>query len=168
MTPRGALVSCCPLPTELGPEPVLLERPEGVIATAPLRFTPIRSSRYTLQASPTSRDLLSSLQARAKELRLELLNSERLKAHFEAHPGDLALLRHDKPLHRAPPPAHLKHLPAYLQDPATAAVQQDGSTKRGVHDRLNFQVQVPSFRCRRTGTCVSARTKERLGMKHSS
>lgn len=35
-------------------------------------------------------------QARAKELRLELLNSERLKAHFEAHPGDLALLRHDK------------------------------------------------------------------------
>jgi hypothetical protein len=41
-------------------------------------------------------------QARAKELRLELLNSERLKAHFEAHPGDLALLRHDKVI---PPPS---------------------------------------------------------------
>lgn len=39
------------------------------------------------------------VQARAKELRLELLNSERLKAHFEAHPGDLALLRHDKVPH---------------------------------------------------------------------
>lgn len=75
--------------------------------------------------------VIPSIQARAKELRLELLNSSRLKAHFEAHPGDLALLRHDKPLHRAPPPAHLKHLPAYLKDPDTAAVQQDGSTRRG-------------------------------------
>lgn len=27
------------------------------------------------------------LQARAKELRAELLNSKRLEAHFEAHPG---------------------------------------------------------------------------------
>ena len=31
--------------------------------------------------------LPAALQARAKELRLELLNSERLKAHFEDHPG---------------------------------------------------------------------------------
>ncbi len=38
------------------------------------------------------------LQARAKELRLELLNSKRLQAHFEEHPADLALLKHDKPL----------------------------------------------------------------------
>ena len=29
----------------------------------------------------------AAVQARAKELRLELLNSERLKAHFEDHPG---------------------------------------------------------------------------------
>ena len=30
---------------------------------------------------------LAAVQARAKELRLELLNSERLKTHFEDHPG---------------------------------------------------------------------------------
>ena len=57
-------------------------------------------------------------QARAKELRLELLNSQRLRAHFEEHPGDLALLKHDKPLARTAVPAHLKHLPAYLRDVA--------------------------------------------------
>ena len=28
------------------------------------------------------------MQARAKELRLELLNSQRLKAFFEEHPGE--------------------------------------------------------------------------------
>ena len=70
-------------------------------------------------------------QARAKELRLELLNSERLTAHFEAHPGDLALLRHDKQLSRAAPPAHLRRLPAYLRDPATAPVKQDPALRAG-------------------------------------
>ena len=63
-------------------------------------------------------------QARAKELRLELLNSERLQSHFEAHPDDLALLQHDKPLHRTAPAAHLKHIPAYLKDPTVHAAKQ--------------------------------------------
>lgn len=76
-------------------------------------------------------------QARAKELRLELLNSERLTAHFEAHPGDLALLRHDKQLGRGAPPAHLRHLPSYLRDPATAPVKQDPSLRRGVSGLLH-------------------------------
>lgn len=70
-------------------------------------------------------------QARAKEVRQELLNSERLAAHFEAHPGDLALLRHDGQLSRAAPPAHLRRLPAYLRDPATAPVKQDPALRRG-------------------------------------
>eukprot|EP00884_Botryococcus_braunii_P010881 jgi/Botrbrau1/19795/Bobra.0124s0043.1 len=65
-------------------------------------------------------DILRSLnkkvvrEARAKDLRLELLNSERLAAHFESHPGDLALLKHDKPLAKAAGGSHLKQLPAYL------------------------------------------------------
>lgn len=74
-------------------------------------------------------------QARAKELRLELLNSARLKAHFEEHPGDLALLKHDKPLSRTAPPAHLKHLPAYLRDPGAAnGASTAGNAGRGAHD----------------------------------
>ena len=58
------------------------------------------------------------VQARAKELRLELLNSKRLQAHFEEHPADLALLKHDKPLAKTAAASHLKHLPAYLRDAA--------------------------------------------------
>jgi hypothetical protein len=38
-------------------------------------------------------------------------------------------------LHRAPPPAHLKHLPAYLKDAGTQAVQQDSQRKGGVRLR---------------------------------
>ncbi len=46
---------------------------------------------------------------------MELLNSQRLAAHFEEHPGDLALLKHDRPLAKAAAPAHLRVLPAYLR-----------------------------------------------------
>lgn len=41
---------------------------------------------------------LDCLQARAKELKMELLNSQRLAAFFEEHPSDLNLLKHDRPL----------------------------------------------------------------------
>ncbi|PSC74391.1 DEAD-box ATP-dependent RNA helicase 16 [Micractinium conductrix] len=59
-------------------------------------------------------------EARAKELKNELLNSQRLAAFFEEHPADLNLLKHDKPLAAAgaaAAAAHLKHLPSYLRDP---------------------------------------------------
>lgn len=54
-------------------------------------------------------------EARSRELRSELLNSEKLKAHFEENPNDLAVLKHDKPLHKVPHAAHLKHIPSYLR-----------------------------------------------------
>ena len=76
--------------------------------------------------------MLPSLQARTKELRLELLNSERLQSHFEAHPDDLALLQHDKPLHRTAPAPHLKHIPLYLKDPSVHATKQ--TRTKGQHN----------------------------------
>ena len=46
---------------------------------------------------------------------MELINSQRLAAHFEQHPSDLALLKHDKALAKKPEAPHLKHLPSYLR-----------------------------------------------------
>ncbi|KAJ3381436.1 ATP-dependent DNA/RNA helicase [Entophlyctis sp. JEL0112] len=53
-------------------------------------------------------------EARLKELKQEILNSEKLKAHFEDNPKDLAALRHDKTIHPARIQPHLKHIPDYL------------------------------------------------------
>eukprot|EP00898_Chlorokybus_atmophyticus_P002015 jgi/Chlat1/2814/Chrsp187S00201 len=83
-------------------------------------------------------------EARAKELKLELLNSERLKTFFEDHPADRALLLHDTPLSKHPTAPELKQVPSYLQDPtasaAGAAVQSAeaaaGSRQRGLQTRL--------------------------------
>ena len=53
--------------------------------------------------------------ARRKELEDEILNSEKLRAHFEDNPRDLEVLRHDKTLispKRVQP--HMKYVPSYL------------------------------------------------------
>ncbi len=38
-------------------------------------------------------------EARLKEIKQEILNSDRLRAHFEDNPRDALALRHDKALH---------------------------------------------------------------------
>ncbi|RKP06596.1 hypothetical protein THASP1DRAFT_5499, partial [Thamnocephalis sphaerospora] len=53
-------------------------------------------------------------EARVKELKAEILHSEKLKAHFEDKPKDLAFLRHDRALHPARVQAHMKNVPKYL------------------------------------------------------
>ena len=53
-------------------------------------------------------------EARVKELKNELINSEKLKRFFEENPQDLASLRHDKELHPARIQSQLKNVPQYL------------------------------------------------------
>lgn len=53
-------------------------------------------------------------EARTRELRQELLKSEKLKRHFEENPAELHHLRHDGELRAARTQAHLKHIPDYL------------------------------------------------------
>ncbi|KAL8989954.1 MAG: hypothetical protein Q9177_001277 [Variospora cf. flavescens] len=53
-------------------------------------------------------------EARTRELRQEMLKSEKLKRHFEENPADLEHLKHDGVLRPARVQAHLKHIPDYL------------------------------------------------------
>ncbi|KAF4548298.1 ATP-dependent RNA helicase dbp9-like protein [Elsinoe fawcettii] len=53
-------------------------------------------------------------EARTKEIRQELMKSEKLKRHFEENPEDLEALRHDKETHTVRVQQHLKHVPEYL------------------------------------------------------
>lgn len=64
----------------------------------------------------TSRDIE---EARRQDIKNEILNSEKLKAHFEENPTDLDLLKHDKLLTNKSIPAHLRGVPEYLIDPTT-------------------------------------------------
>ncbi|KAF2087092.1 DEAD-domain-containing protein [Saccharata proteae CBS 121410] len=70
--------------------------------------------RYRLGDALRAVTTIAVREARTRELRQELLKSEKLKRHFEENPQDLQHLRHDGELHTARVQAHLKHVPEYL------------------------------------------------------
>ncbi|KAG5462192.1 MAG: P-loop containing nucleoside triphosphate hydrolase protein [Olpidium bornovanus] len=80
----------------------------------------VEGFRYRLEDAMRSVTRVAIREARVKELKAEILNSEKLKAHFEDKPRDLAFLRHDKALRPARVQPHLKHVPSYLMPKLSA------------------------------------------------
>jgi len=74
----------------------------------------VEAFRYRMEDALRSVTRSAIKEARVKELKTEILNSDRLKAHFEDNPLDLEYLRHDKPLHPTRIQSHMKHVPKYL------------------------------------------------------
>ncbi|KAJ8518549.1 hypothetical protein ONZ45_g4381 [Pleurotus djamor] len=85
----------------------------------------VEAFRYRMDDALRSVTRSAIKEARIKELKTEILTSEKLKAHFEDNPLDLEYLRHDKPLHPTRIQAHMKHVPKYLL-PRIAPVSTDG------------------------------------------
>ena len=70
--------------------------------------------RYRMNDALRAVTRIAIREARTRELRQELLKSEKLKRHFEEHPEDLSRLRHDNELRAARIQQHLRHIPEYL------------------------------------------------------
>ncbi|KAL3471926.1 P-loop containing nucleoside triphosphate hydrolase protein [Aspergillus californicus] len=70
--------------------------------------------RYRMSDALRAITRLSIQEARAREIRQELVKSEKLKRHFEENPEELKQLRHDGELRAARIQPHLKHIPEYL------------------------------------------------------
>ena len=70
--------------------------------------------RYRMSDALRAVTRLAVQEARAREIRQELVKSEKLKRHFEENPDDLRHLRHDGELRAARVQPHLKHVPDYL------------------------------------------------------
>ncbi|KAH8103835.1 DEAD-domain-containing protein [Cristinia sonorae] len=91
----------------------------------------VEAFRYRMEDALRSVTKSAIKEARIKELKTEILNSDKLKAHFEDNPHDLEYLRHDKPLHPTRVQSHMKHIPKYLL-PKIAAVQNEASSSSSV------------------------------------
>lgn len=70
--------------------------------------------RYRMNDALRAVTKVAIREARTRELRQELLKSEKLKRHFEENPDELHHLRHDGELRACRTQAHLKHVPDYL------------------------------------------------------
>ncbi|ODV88139.1 hypothetical protein CANARDRAFT_26300 [[Candida] arabinofermentans NRRL YB-2248] len=77
-------------------------------------FKQLENFRYRMEDSFRSITRAAVREARLKEIKMELIASEKLKRHFEENPQDLSTLRHDKDLSKVRTDQHLKRVPAYL------------------------------------------------------
>ena len=74
----------------------------------------VEAFRYRMDDALRAVTRVAIREARTRELREELMKSEKLKRHFEENPNDLHHLRHDGELRPARIQPHLKHIPEYL------------------------------------------------------
>ncbi|KAI8625247.1 ATP-dependent RNA helicase DBP9 [Xylariaceae sp. FL1651] len=70
--------------------------------------------RYRLNDALRAITKVAVREAQTREIRQELLKSEKLKRRFEENPAELHALRHDGQLRAARTQAHLKDVPDYL------------------------------------------------------
>ncbi|ETL94403.1 hypothetical protein L917_07620 [Phytophthora nicotianae] len=78
-------------------------------------------------------------EAQLADVKKEMLNSERLAAHFQANPRDLNMLEHDKVVGSAPVQPHLATIPDYLvpvelQPPAPARTKKKHNKRQRLAD----------------------------------
>ena len=74
----------------------------------------VEAFRYRMGDALRAVTRIAVREARTRELRQELVKSEKLKRHFEENPQDLQHLRHDTELRAARVQSHMKHVPEYL------------------------------------------------------
>lgn len=92
----------------------------------------VQSFRYRMDDALRSVTRTAIREARTRELRQELLASEKLKRHFEENPEDLRHLRHDGELRAARIQPHLRHVPEYLLPKDGTGALTAGATIGGV------------------------------------
>ncbi|TDH02320.1 hypothetical protein EPR50_G00172600 [Perca flavescens] len=90
------------------------ENADSVLKPYEFKMEEIEGFRYRCRDAMRSVTKQAVREARLKEIKQELLNSEKLKTYFEDNPRDLQLLRHDKDLHPAVIKPHLRNVPEYL------------------------------------------------------
>ncbi|RWS25387.1 putative ATP-dependent RNA helicase DDX56-like isoform X2, partial [Leptotrombidium deliense] len=91
------------------------------------RMSELEAFRYRSRDALRAVTRIAVREARVKEIKRELLSSEKLKSFFKEHPKDLKLLQHDKALHTVKHQPHLKHIPEYIV-PDTLQAMVKGTT----------------------------------------
>lgn len=87
----------------------------------------IEGFRYRCKDAFRSVTKTAVRQARIKELRMEMLSSDKLRSYFEENPNDLKVLRHDRVSQPRKIKKHLKHVPAYLIPPSLKGMYSSSS-----------------------------------------
>ncbi|KAL1659484.1 P-loop containing nucleoside triphosphate hydrolase protein [Schizophyllum commune] len=110
-----------------------IEREQGAGAVKEYKFDmrQVEAFRYRMEDALRSVTRVAVREARVRELKAEVLGSEKLKAHFEDNPLDLEFLKHDRALHPQRVQPHMKFVPKYLIPGGVAAATGASEGSKG-------------------------------------
>mmetsp|Transcript_17376 Transcript_17376/g.30960 ORF Transcript_17376/g.30960 Transcript_17376/m.30960 type:complete len:313 (+) Transcript_17376:167-1105(+) len=92
-------------------QPAIDDQPQP--APLALDIREINNFRYRVEDVARAVTKKAIQEARVREVKREMLNSEKLRSHFEDNPMERALLKHDA-FRTSKVQTHLKHIPDYL------------------------------------------------------
>lgn len=87
---------------------------ETIMKKHQFRLEEVEPFRYRAQDAWRAITKNAVKEARIKEIKVEMYNSEKLKTFFDSNPHDLQVLRHDKPISVVKVPDHLSEVPEYI------------------------------------------------------
>ena len=124
----------------------------------PFKFdmAPVENFRYRCSDALRAVTPAAIREARIKEIKAEILNSEKLKMFFEDNPGDKEALRHDSVLHPTRVQPHMRHVPTYLMPKGKVSVSSG--------DAVGY---VPFKMQRKRGGKTYKKTKSAAGKRKS-
>ncbi|KAK0154360.1 putative ATP-dependent RNA helicase DDX56 [Merluccius polli] len=122
------------------------ENGECMLNPYEFKMEQIEGFRYRCRDAMRSVTKQAVKEARLREIKQELLNSEKLKTYFEDNPRDLQLLRHDKDLHPAVVKPHMKNVPDYLVPEVLRGVIDPLSEKTRRRRNKVFALAKPTFK----------------------
>ena len=103
---------------------------EDTLRPYQFRMEELDGFRYRARDAWRAVTKIAIREARLKEIKQEILNSQKLKSYFEDNPRDRQLLRHDKALHTVKQQQHLKNVPEYIV-PETLKKMTGMKTRKG-------------------------------------
>ena len=105
----------------------------------PFKFKMDEIEGFRYRARDVLRSITSILikEARLKEIKSELLNSEKLKSYFEENPREEQILRHDKELNVTKLDEHLRNVPDYIIPQSLRGIQFKNS--HGKNFKKNYR-----------------------------
>eukprot|EP00736_Rhodelphis_marinus_P002868 Rmarinus@m.19884 len=101
------------------------DQKDMVVKRLTLRKDLVERFRYRVEDCSRAVTKAAVREARLKDVKLELLNSEKLAAHFEDNPRELQLLKHDRVLNPQRVKSYMKNIPSYLLPQSNTHVAQN-------------------------------------------
>ncbi|XP_047120315.1 probable ATP-dependent RNA helicase DDX56 isoform X4 [Schistocerca piceifrons] len=102
----------------------------NILKAYQFKLEQVEGFRYRAKDAWRAVTRIAVREARLKEIKQEILNSQKLKSYFVDNPRDLQTLRHDKALHTVKIQPHLADVPDYIVPDALKQLSRVSTSRK--------------------------------------